>query len=161
MVKVYLDTSALVKRYIEEEGTDLLDLLFSKASRYTRLVISLWNLTESMVALDKYRNRNAISDQEVRGLINGLLAEIREHWKKGFLTIVPLHPDLLVEAWRYILGQHVYAGDAVQLATFARERCDFLLAADKKLLEVCRTVGIECFNPESRADRQVVTQRLS
>lgn len=160
MVKVYLDTSALIKRYLEEEGTEIIDLLFAKASAELILVISLWNLSESMVAFDKYRRRGAISDEELRGLVRRLVAEIREYWRKGYLRIVPLHPDLLIETWRYILTQHVYAGDAVQLATCIRERCDFLVAADQRLLEVCRQLGIECFNAESVEDQQKIRERL-
>lgn len=160
MVKVYLDTSALIKRYLEEEGTEIVDFLFDKASPDITLVISLWNLSESMVAVDKYRRRGALSDGELRGLVRRLIAEIREYWEKGLLKIVPLQPDLLVETWQYILGQHVYAGDAVQLATCRREQCDFLVAADQRLLEVCQRLGIECFNPESTEDRQKIRERF-
>jgi len=159
-VKVYLDPSALIKRYIEEEGTDVVDLLFDRASADLTLVISLWSLSESMVAVDKYRRRGAISDEELRGLVRQLVTEIREYWEKGLLKIVPLPPDLLVETWRYILDQHIYAGDAVQLVTCAREQCDFLVAADQRLLEVCRQLGIECFNPESAEDQQKIRERL-
>lgn len=160
MVKIYLDTSALIKRYVEEQGTELVDRLFERASPEITLVISLWNLSESMVALDKYRRRGAISDEELRGVVRHLIAEIREYWEKGYLRIVPLHPDLVVETWRYILNQHVYAGDAVQLATCVRERCDFLVAADQQLLEVCRQVGIEGFNVESAEDQHKLQERL-
>jgi len=161
MVKVYLDTSALIKRYIEEEGTEIVDWLFERASPDLTLVISLWNLSESMVAVDKYRRRGAISDGELRGLVRQLIVEIRGYWERGLLRIVPLPPDLLVETWRYILDQHIYAGDAIQIVTCVRERCDFLVAADQRLVEVCRRLGIECFNPELAEDRQKMMEQLS
>ncbi len=160
MVKIYLDTSALIKRYIQEEGTEIIDLLFDRASPAIALVISLWNLSESMVAVDKYRRRGALSDDELRGVVRRLIAEVREYWERGVMKIVPVSPELVVETWRYILGQHVYAGDAVQLVTCVRERCDLLVAADRRLVEVCQRLGIECFNPELEEDRQELRERL-
>lgn len=46
MAQVYLDTSALAKRYVKEEGTEILDLAFEKASSEHPLVFSFWNIGE-------------------------------------------------------------------------------------------------------------------
>jgi predicted nucleic acid-binding protein len=40
MGKTYLDTSAPAKRYVEEEGTEIVDLVFNQASAEHRLVFS-------------------------------------------------------------------------------------------------------------------------
>lgn len=47
MAKIYLDTSARAKRYVQEKGTEILDLVFDLASPEPLLVISFWNIGES------------------------------------------------------------------------------------------------------------------
>ncbi len=61
--KVYLDTSALVKRYLEEEGSEKVDSLFNESyDKSVVLVISQWNIGEAAVVFDKYQNRKVIRD---------------------------------------------------------------------------------------------------
>lgn len=160
MVKIYLDTSALAKRYVEEEGTEIVDFVFNQASTEHKLVFSFWNLGECLVVFDKYHNRGHLTQEQLKDVIQRLMAEGRELFHKGFLVIVPVSVQLLVDSWRHILGQHIYAGDAVQIATFELEGCDFLLAADKKFLQVCKSVGIEGYNVELESDVKRIQRKF-
>ena len=52
----YLDTSALVKKYLEEPGSRIVDSLFEDAYTGVRTpVFSKWNLGEAAGVFDKYR----------------------------------------------------------------------------------------------------------
>ena len=59
---IYLDTSALVKRYVEEEGTQEVDRLFDSAYRGSAvLATSALNLGEASSVLDRKARRGELS----------------------------------------------------------------------------------------------------
>ncbi len=46
----YLDTSALVKRYVKEPGSEVVDKIYAKAYRGIAVIaISYWNIAEAAV----------------------------------------------------------------------------------------------------------------
>jgi predicted nucleic acid-binding protein len=46
-LRVYLDSSALLKRYVKEEGSDVLNTIYSKTdSAEISLSSSIWNIGE-------------------------------------------------------------------------------------------------------------------
>ena len=51
----YLDTSALVKRYVAEPGSNVVDEIFGRVYRGMGiLTFSYWNIAEAVVVFDKY-----------------------------------------------------------------------------------------------------------
>jgi predicted nucleic acid-binding protein len=61
---VYLDTSAIIKRYVREPGSELVNEVYEKAlSGNVTLSFSVWNVGEVLGALDKYRRRQWLSDE--------------------------------------------------------------------------------------------------
>jgi|YelNatPaOPRAMG01_1025707.scaffolds.fasta_scaffold78184_2 predicted nucleic acid-binding protein len=57
---VYLDSCSIVKRYIEEKGSEVIDTLYEKAeSGKLKFAFSIWNLSEVIGALDKYFQENS------------------------------------------------------------------------------------------------------
>jgi len=155
MTKFYLDTSALVKRYIREPGTDVMDEVFRAAwEGRVELVFSLWNIGECLVVYDKYRARGAITPEEFELALGRLLAEVLALMDRGVLTIVPVSSRVLARAWTYVLEEHIYQADALQIATCELEGCDYLLAADRRLIEVCRQRGIKALNVEFEEDQK-------
>jgi len=60
---IYLDTSAIVKRYVIEEETDRIDKIYGKAlAGKIRLSFSVWNIGETAVVLDKYHRRDILGN---------------------------------------------------------------------------------------------------
>ncbi len=63
---IYLDTSAIVKRYVVEEHTDRVDELYSDAhAGRTKLAFSIWNIGEVAVVLDKYERRGILDNARI------------------------------------------------------------------------------------------------
>jgi len=55
---LYLDTSAIVKRYLKESGSDLISEIYEKALNGDALLsFSAWNISEVVGVLDEYRRR--------------------------------------------------------------------------------------------------------
>ncbi len=75
MAKIYLDTSALAKRYVQEQGTEIIDLVFAQASVESPLVFSFWNIGESLGVYDKYLGRGKISTDQLKTTIQQMFRE--------------------------------------------------------------------------------------
>ncbi|MGC9149373.1 MAG: type II toxin-antitoxin system VapC family toxin, partial [Sulfolobales archaeon] len=63
----YLDTSAIVKRYVAEPGSEVVDEVFRDAYRGSAVIsFSSWNIAEAAVVFDKY---SRILGLDARGLL--------------------------------------------------------------------------------------------
>ena len=120
----YLDSSAIIKRYVREEGGEHVRRLYLAA--YTgevRLAFSIWNVGEVLGALDKARRKGLLSNHAYAVARGRFLSETRRMAKLGILIIVPLSKRVVVEAWKYIEKHHIYQADAVQLASAKKVAC--------------------------------------
>ena len=63
MLNLYLDTSAILKRYIAEPGTETTDIIFDKAEAgEIKITISLWNIGEALGVLDEKRRKGWLTE---------------------------------------------------------------------------------------------------
>jgi predicted nucleic acid-binding protein len=59
---VYLDTSTIIKRYLEEKGSQLVDDIYARAEvGALRISFLMWNVGELIGALDQHLRRKVIS----------------------------------------------------------------------------------------------------
>jgi hypothetical protein len=62
-MRYYLDSSALVKRYISEPGSDSVDDIFEGALFGSNvIIISYWNIGEAATVFDKFSRRTKTQD---------------------------------------------------------------------------------------------------
>ena len=156
MRKVYLDSSVLVKRYVEEKGSDIVDLIYSKSEvGKIVLVFSAWNIGEVLGVLDKYLAKKAIGPIKFRECVNRLLLESIKMVRLGSLFLYPLTSDILVHSWGLVLEGHLYEADALQIASAKSLKCDVFLSADSRLLGIAKAEGLEALNPEQDQRRIV------
>lgn len=159
----YLDTSALLKRYKTEEGTEVVEKLFEYLQNTkTRAFISRFTILEIVSGLQRLRNTKGISSAN----FNGLMALFFEHDLKEFLTPYPLSEPLLNEATEKIRAHGIRAGDAIQLVTasavssLAKQLNQELLflADDTALNKAGAKEGLRVLNPrEKNAARRLET----
>ena len=87
---IYLDTSALVKRYVEEEGTQEVDKLFDSAYRGSAvLATSVLNIGEAASVLDKKARRGELAG-DVKTAVSLMLREVKTLTRLGSFVVVPL-----------------------------------------------------------------------
>lgn len=70
----YCDSSALVKHYSIENGSDVVDRLFDPPFR-ERLTALIWVVAETAAALNRHKNAGAISETDFEVVINQLVEE--------------------------------------------------------------------------------------
>ena len=134
---VYLDTSAIVKRYIKEPGSDLVRSFYLKAySGDIKLSYSLWNIGEVLGVIDKARCMDRLDENSFKIVKKRFLLETRRTTKLGLAVIVPVKTRILMEAWKLIENHHIYEADALQIATAKRLNAMNFLTADSNLHEI-------------------------
>jgi predicted nucleic acid-binding protein len=110
---IYLDTSALVKRYVEEEGTQEVDKLFDSAYRGSAvLATSVLNIGEAASVLDKKARRGELAG-DVKTAVSLMLREVKTLARLGSFVVVPLVGKILRESIAVVLRHHVYVVDAL------------------------------------------------
>jgi len=151
---MYLDTSSVVKRYVEERGSSLLDRIYANAEAGEhRIATSLWNVGEVLGVLDTYRSRKLIDNRAFQESLVSFLAESLKMIRLGSMEIIPVTADLLTETYDLILKHHIYQADALQVAACRIANCKIFLSADSRLLEVARGESLNAFNIERQEDK--------
>ena len=105
---IYLDTSALVKRYVAEAGAKMVRRMFLGTEP---LATSALSYAEYFSALNRKRRENALSRAAYRELARAFEAD----WTR--LQVVQLTESVLRSARRLLERHELRAGDAVQLAS--------------------------------------------
>jgi len=146
-VLYYLDSSALVKLYIREIGSErMLELAARKAGH--QLVLLSLSQVEVRSALRELQRAGKISGR----LADELLGSFQRHLESKFIRQVVT--EAILDLACQLLDRHSLTSfDAVQLAgyfavrTAAGNDVPVLACADRDLLTAAEAEGIRVFNP--------------
>jgi predicted nucleic acid-binding protein len=134
---VYLDTSAIIKRYVQESGSEVVASIYSKAwLGEGRIAFSLWNIGEALGVLDKYYRRGWLTSGDYELARREFLGETLKMLRLRLLSIIPLKPSLIVESWKLVEKHRIYQADALQIASSKLINAEEFYTADEVLCEV-------------------------
>jgi predicted nucleic acid-binding protein len=138
---VYVDTSALIKRYITEANSDEFDAFFMAR---TPLAISRLTLVEMRCALAR-RHRN----NEITALLEEqAMDEVRTDIQDGALTVHPINDDQVVHALHLIeqvAPRPLRTLDALHLSAALRINAHEFATADKNQAAAAQALGMTIF----------------
>ena len=141
---VYLDSTAIVKRYIKEPGSETVRMLFLKAySGDLNLSFSIWNIGEVLRALDRARRIGRIDEETYIITRRRLLLETRRIIKLGMALLAPIRINTLLDTWKLIEKHHIYEADALQIATAIQLKAKQFITGDKRLHEIAAKEGLK------------------
>lgn len=147
--KLYLDSSAIVKRYVQEKGTDSLNLIYSKSdAKELSVSFSFWNIGETLGVMDQYSQRGWITPQQRSQAVRNFAGETLRLLMLDAIDIIPVSSSALSECWSLIEKHHIYQADALQIISCKRSEAGVLLSADTSLLKACTNEGIPNANVE-------------
>jgi len=147
LLKVYLDSSAIVKRYVTEPGSLAVDEVFHKAeAREAIATFSLWNIGEVLGVLDERRKRKWLSEDEFTTALKKFADELIKLLRLRSIEIIPTLTPLLTETWSLILDHHIHEVDALQLLACTHSRSDTFLGGDEGMVNIARKVGLKAFD---------------
>ena len=146
MTSVYLDTSALIKLYVEEEGDERV-VEAAEGAADGRIVILVLTPLEARSAIRRREREGDIAAADV----DRVLRRIEDDCSTLFLT-QPLSSPVMEEAARLIDRHPLRAYDALQLAGCLvvgenmPEPVTFV-CADARLCEAAANEGLTALNP--------------
>lgn len=148
---IYVDTSAFLKYYHQEKGTDQVERIVGEAEKSKHLLTSsVWLVLKSVAGVQSWLARGWISLTERNELIGKLSYDL-DNWRKlRCLRLKDITSQLLSKATSLIIKHSVTPGDAIHLATALalKPEIEIFIASDKYLKEAARKEGFKIFNPE-------------
>ncbi len=141
-MRYYLDTSALVKRYITEPGSDMVDQVFENAwDGKDTIIISYFNIGEAATVFDKFSRRT--NTPKATKLIEEMLDEFKELHRYKTLEISDITNAIIDGSIPVLLKHHLYIVDSVQITTAKGEHTDIFLSADRRLVDATNAESIK------------------
>ena len=129
---IFIDTSSLIKRYIEETGSDAVDRFFDESGS---ICISLVTPVEMRSALKRLLRENSIKED---AFIKA--AGLFETDRLSFVEI-PFAEELVVKALSIIDEYNVKTLDALQIGAAMLSGADELVTSDRQMYRVFQTMG--------------------
>jgi hypothetical protein len=142
-VKVYsLDTSAFLKRYLKETGSDIIDAIFGEyAARY----VSGLCLLETLSNLQRLHSVDGLVAKDHLQLLQAAVASDIE---SGKVTVVNATPADIEAAVQILARQYLTAVDALQIAAAKALGSEVVfVSCDAKLSRVAAEHGLTVLDP--------------
>lgn len=139
-MKIFLDTSTLAKRYVQEPGSEELEELFS--SLVKEAFVSTLAFAEFAAAIGKkLRNKEMLEEPASKAM-----RELEKDWD-GLFSKIPLTDDLAVSAASLAIKYPLTGADAVHLASAAAIDADLFVVSDNLLISAAKKIGIKPYDP--------------
>lgn len=135
----YLDTSALIKRYHEEEYSDVVDEIFKKYS----IAISELSIVEFTSALRRKVDEKVIKKKE----LYSVLLRFREDLVD--FIVLKFDSNVISKAVEFVLKYRLKTLDSLQLsfATKLKDYDPLFVSFDRKLLDCAKLEGFRIIVP--------------
>jgi len=142
---LFFDTSALVKFFHEEKGSEVVTRLI--LSEDNEIWISALARIEFLSALYRRLRNKEIDDEQLKEATQGFEEQLK------LFNVEPIGEGILMEAQNLLKQcgktRRLRALDAIQLGTFSliSEKGWVFIAADDILCQITRDIGFETINP--------------
>jgi len=133
-VKVFLDTSALAKRYIAEPGSDKVMALCQQADS---LVVSVVCLPELISTFSRLVREKKLAKADYRKLKADAMADLAD------ADICQLTPDVLASCVSLLESHPLRAMDALHVACALAVAPDIFVSADRRQHSAARKAGLK------------------
>ena len=132
-MRVFFDTSAFVKRYVSEAGTDA---VLDWCDRATEIGLSGIALPEIISAFCRLRREDKITDTQYRQLKSLLLSDIED------AALCDLSPAVLGQAVSSLETNVLRGMDAIHIGSAVALKADVFISADKRQREAAARAGL-------------------
>lgn len=141
-MKIFLDTSALAKRYIQEPGSEELEDLFCTV--VTDIFVATLALPEFAAAVGR-----KIRDQEIAiEAAADAMKEFEQDWYNLF-TKISLTDTIASSASSLALKYPIKGADAVHIATAVSVKTSLFVVSDQQIVKVSGKIGLKAYDPST------------
>lgn len=141
-MNIFIDTSALIKRYVNEIGSDTIDSLLSKTDI---IYVSIITEIESFSTLRRLLYDKQITKREFLQLSK----EIEKDFQ--FFTIIDFDESVIFLAKSLIMKHGLKTLDSIQLssAILIKDSIDYFVCCDNRLVTAANKEKLKTINPLS------------
>lgn len=132
-MKVFLDSSAFAKRYIEEAGSQSIDEICQEA---TELSLSVICIPELISALNRRVREKSLSQKNYNTIKKALSEDVQD------ITIINLTPEVITKTTRLLEDNTLRAMDALHVACALECETELFVSSDKKQIIAARNTGL-------------------
>ena len=132
-MRVFFDSSAFVKRYVREEGTDI---VLSWCDQATELCLSGIALPEIVSAFCRLLRENRVSPVQYRHLKTRLMADISD------AAICDLTPEVIRQSIISLEKNVLRGSDAIHLGSALALNVDLFVSADARQCDAATQAGL-------------------
>ena len=133
-MRVFMDSSALAKRYIEEPGWPRVHELLLRADE---LLISVIAYPEVVAALCRRRREGTLTDDQYQ------IAKRRAASDFNDAMVVGIDADVMRRTILCLEQAPLRAADAVHVASALEADADLVVSADRRQCSAARALGLE------------------
>lgn len=142
---LFFDTSALVKRYYQEPGTETVDSLVEND---TTVAITTLGVIETISAFRRKYNREDIQEDDVNALLASFFREALDDF-----VVLPMEESTQQFSFDLVLEDDLRTLDSLQLSAAlslaAGDNDVVFVSADGDLVSTAEQRGLETINPDS------------
>jgi len=132
-MKIFFDSSAFAKRYINEDGSDAVEQLCGKASE---LALSIICVPEIISALNRRLREGSLSQDQYRQAKACLITETAD------ATIVNLVPSVVAASINILETSAVRAMDALHVACALQWNAELFVSSDERQLGAAKSIKL-------------------
>ena len=133
-MKTFFDPSTFAKRYVEENGSQLVDDICQEASE---LSLSVLCVPEIISALNRRIREKRLSRQDYVAVKQSLSGDVRD------AVIINLTPEVIATSTSLLEASPLRAMDALHIACALESGADLFVSSDKKQITAARKAGLE------------------
>jgi uncharacterized protein len=132
-MKLVVDSSALVKRYVQEFGSEKLDLLLQNAAEMALCIILV---PEIFSGLNRRLREGALGRKDYLAVKKQLLNDVQD------AVILQITPAVISHSVRLLENNVLRAMDALHVACALEWKADLFVTSDKKQWMAARKAGL-------------------
>lgn len=133
-MRMFFDSSAFAKRYVDEPGSQAVDALCAEA---TDLALSIICIPEIISALNRRLREGLLSGPQYEQTKRRLSEDVRD------AAIVDLTPPVILACTGILEASPIRAMDALHVACAIQWESELFVSADKRQIAAAGTAGLQ------------------
>ena len=122
-MRIFLDSSALAKRYVQEKGTEI---ILERCASATEIILSVLCIPEIVSAFNRLRREEKVSTFQYHSLKRDFIRDVEQ------VTMIEVTPFVLKKSIDCLEQATLRSLDAIQVASAIEASSDLFLSADRR-----------------------------
>ncbi|MBW2367645.1 MAG: type II toxin-antitoxin system VapC family toxin [Deltaproteobacteria bacterium] len=132
-MKLLVDSSAFAKRYVQEYGSEEIDVLLQRASELALCIILV---PEIISGLNRRLRERILSTNNYRKLKTQLIEDVHD------ATVIQITPAVISHSVKLLENNVLRAMDSFHVASALEWQTDLFVTADKRQLMAAKNAGL-------------------